>query len=152
MWPFGAKRVKETPEERRSRILGAFANTLENGESYGVVAPLRTLEDHKAIIELVVINKLTEAQRGPQYDVLWAAALLLPNFQEMTDAEEEMLSSLPDQLAVISSDLTRDDIAETLPALELAQRFAHQIEAERVKWIRTLAEAGLHPTGFRTPR
>jgi hypothetical protein len=150
MWPFGKSTPRQSREEVRQEIIDGYANALEHGWSIGTLRSSRSLQHPKALIELVFVNRLREMRSGSQYDVLWAAAQMLPDFQDMTEEEEALLRMFSARIeGVLTSDSVSAHAKDTASAFALQQQLTERASTDRERWIRELNEHGLTRAGSR---
>jgi hypothetical protein len=150
VWPFDKRTPRRSQEQVRQEIIDGYANALEHAWSIGTLHSLRSLQHPKALLELVLVNRLREIGRGPQYQVMWTAALILPDFQDMTEAEEAQLRMYSAQFeGALTPDFVSAHAKSMLSAIELVQKFTDRASVDRERWIGQLADHGLTRAGSR---
>ena len=150
MWPFNKSAPKKSKEEIRREIVDGFADALERSWSVGALRSSRSLTHPKTLLKLVLVNRLRELGGGANYDVDWAAAMLLTDFQDMTEQEEADLRMYS---ALLEGALTVDDISDNAKniqsAMSLLSNLTNRASAEREEWVAELRENGLTRHGSR---
>lgn len=150
MWPFGKSTPRQSREEASQEVIDGYADALEHAWSLGTLRSSRSLRHVKAHIKLVLVNRLRAEKSGEQYNALWAAAQLLPDFRDMTEAEEAQLRMFSAQLeGTLTPDTVSAHAKSTSVALDLQRRLLVEASTDRDHWIRELAAHGLTRTGSR---